>query len=206
MNRFSIYNKSSKFYWNNNRVIYPIIFTCLLILLLKDGSGVLEKSAVNNILLGAILITFVCGIVLSLMGIPKTEPLRGEIDGFLTFEKNSIEIENEVFCLEKIESIEISNGDYYGKIINPGRGNFNSIRSNGVANFIKIKLYSGKLKICNFQLFNSYDMQEIRNELINYYINGKMELENLTNILGENTNKEIATLKVEIEKSITANK
>ena len=206
MNRFSIYNKSSKFYWSNNKVIYPILFTCLFILLLKNGTGVLENSALNNILLGIMLITFIFGMIFRLVGIPTAEPLQGKIDGFLTFEMNAIQMATEVFNLEEIKCIEISNDDYYGKIIDSGRGNFNSSRSNGVANFIELKLNSGETKICNFQLFNSYDIQKIRNELINYHINGKMEFENLANILGENNKKEIATLKVEIEKSITANK
>lgn len=200
MKRFSIFKKSSKFYWSNNRVIYPIIFTCLFILILKNGSGTLEKNVLNNTLLGIMLITFVCGMILRLIGIPKAEPLQGEIDGFITFEMNSIQIGNQVFEIEKIKNIEISNDDYYGKIVASGKGNFNSPKSNGVENFIKLKLYSGELKICNYELYNSNDIQKIRDELINYYLNGKIEFENLANVLGENSRREIAELKLEIEK------
>jgi len=88
MKRFSIFKKSSKFYWSNNRIIYPIFFTCLLILFIKNGSGIIEKNTLNNTLLGIMLITFICGMILRLIGIPKAEPLQGEIDGFLTFEMN----------------------------------------------------------------------------------------------------------------------
>tara|TARA_R110000868_G_scaffold98459_3_gene271078 strand:- start:37203 stop:37832 length:630 start_codon:yes stop_codon:yes gene_type:complete len=200
MKRFSIFKKSSQFYWSNNRVIYPIIFTCTLILVIKNGSGILEKNFLNNTLLGMMLITVICGIILGVIGIPKTEPLKGKIDGFLTFEMNSIEIGNKVFEIEKIKNIEISNDDYYGKIVASVRGNFNSPRSNGVANFIKLKLYSGELKMCNYELYNSNDIQKIRDELINYYLNEKIELDNLANILGEKSESEIAELKFEIEK------
>ncbi len=200
MKRFSIFKKSSKFYWSNNRIIYPIFFTCLLILFIKNGSGIIEKNTLNNTLLGIMLITFICGMILRLIGIPKAEPLQGEIDGFLTFEMNSIQIGNEVFEIEKIKNIEITNDDYYGKIVASGRGNFNSPRSNGVENFIKLKLYSGELKICNYELYNSNDIQKIRDELINYYLNGKIELDNLANVLGEKSRSEIAELKLEIEK------
>jgi hypothetical protein len=200
MKRFSIFKKSSKFYWSNNRVIYPIIFTCLLILVIKNGSGTLEKNVLNNTLLGIMLITSICGMILRLIGIPKAEPLQGEIDGFLTFEMNSIQIENEIFEIEKIKNIEITNDDYYGKIVSSGKGNFNSARSNGVENFIKLKLYSGELKICNYELYNSNDIQKIRDELINYYLNGKIELDNLSYVLGEKSRSEKAELKLEIEK------
>ena len=80
------------------------------------------------------------------------------------------------------------------------KGNFNSPRSNGVANFIKLKLYSGELKMCNYALYHSNDIQKIRDELINYYLNGKIELDNLANALGEKSESEIAELKLEIEK------
>jgi hypothetical protein len=200
MKRFSIYKKSSEFYWSNNRVIYPIIITCTLILVITNGSGTLEKNFLNNALLGIMLIAVICGIILGVIGIPKTEPLQGKIDGFLTFEMNSIEIGNELFEIEKIKNIEISNDDYYGKIVASVKGNFNSPRSNGIANYIKLKLYSGELKMCNYELYNSNDIQKIRNELINYYLNGKIELDNLANALGEKSESEIAELKLEIEK------
>lgn len=209
MNRFSIFKRSSKFYWSNNRVIYPIIVICLLILLIKNGSGTLEKNVLNNTLLGIMFFTSICGMILRLIGIPKAEPLQGEIDVFLTFEMNSIQIGNEVFEIEKIKNIEITNDDYYGKIVSSGRGNFNSTRSNGVENFIKLKMYSGELKICNYQLYNSNDIQKIRDELINYYLNGKIELDNLSYVLGEKSRSEIAQLKLEIEKKaqpLTASK
>jgi hypothetical protein len=172
----------------------------LLLLLIKNGSGNVEKTVLNDTLLGIMLITLICGMILRLIGFPKAEPLQGEIDGFLTFEMNSIQIGNEVFEIEKIKNIEITNDDYYGKIVAFGRGNFNSPRSNGVDNFIKLKLYSGELKVCNYELYNSNDIQKIRNELLNYYLNGKIEFHTLAHVLGEKSQSEIAALKLEIEK------
>ena len=163
MKRFSIFKKSSKFYWSNNRVVYSIIFICLIVLLIKNGSVTLEKNSINNTILGIILVTFISGMTLRFIGIPVTEPLQGEIDGFLTFEMGSVEIGNDRIKIDTIRNIEISNEDYYGKIVASGTGNFNSCRSNGVANIIKLKLYSGELKKCNFQMYNSNDIQKIRN-------------------------------------------
>jgi hypothetical protein len=185
MQRFTIYTKSNKFYWSNNKIIFPILFICLIIILTTNKGSVIEKNFLNNFLLGIMLLTFTCGIILRLISIPKTEPLQGELDGFLIFEMDSIQIQNEIFYFEEIRNIEISNDDYYGKLVGNTRGNFNSPRSNGVGNYIRIKLYSGELKICNFELYNSDDFQKIRRELINYYLNGKIEFENLTNVLGE---------------------
>lgn len=204
MKRFSIFKKSSEFYWSNNKVIYPLIFACLLILVIKNGNGIIETNSFNKVLLGLMLLIYICGIILSLIGIPKTEPLQGKLEGFLTFEMDSIQIENESFLLEKIKTIEITNNDYYGKLVGSSKGNFNSVYSNGVNNNIKIKLYTDEVKICNYELYNSNDLQKIRSELINYYLNGKIEFENLANILGQKSHKE--ELKIEIEKiSTTAN-
>jgi hypothetical protein len=199
MQRFSIYNKSDKFYWSNNRIIYPIILTCLTIQLITNKGSIIEKNSLNNILLGIMFFAFISGMILRLIGIPKTEPLQGDIDGFLTFDMNSIQIDNEVFSLEMIKNIEISNDDYYGKLLAISKGNLNSPRSNGVDNYLKIKLYSGEMKMCNYELYNSADFQKIRRELINYHLNGKIGFENLANVLGEKNRNEIKELKLEIE-------
>ncbi|REH00766.1 hypothetical protein C8P67_10210 [Flavobacterium aquicola] len=199
MERFSIYNKSDKFYWSNNRIIYPIILICLTILLINNKGSIIEKNSLNNILLSIMFFAFVGGMILRLIAIPKTKPLQGNIDGFLTFDMNSIQIDNEVYSLEMIKNIKISNDDYYGKLIASTKGNLNSPRSNGVDNYLKIKLYSGEIKMCNYELYNSTDLQKIRRELINYYLNGKIEFENLANVLGEKNQKEIKELKLEIE-------
>lgn len=204
MQRFTIYTKSNKFYWSNNKIIYPILFTCLVVLLIANKGSVIEKNFLNNFILGIMLLTFACGIILRLVGIPKTEPLQGELDGFLTFEMDSIQIHNEIFYFEKIRNIEISNDDYYDKLVGGSRGNFNSARSNGVGNYIRIKLYSGEFKTCYYELYNSDDFQKIRRELINYYLNGKIEFENLANVLGEKSQREIEEFKIEVEKTANA--
>lgn len=204
MQRFTIYTKSNKFYWSNNKIIYSILFTCLAILLISNKSSVIEKNFLNNFLLGIMLLTFVCGIILRLIGIPKTEPLQGELDGFLTFGIDYIQIYDEIFYFEKIRNIEISNDDYYGKLNSSSKGNFNSASSNGVNNHVRIKLYSGEVKTCNYELYNSDDFQKIRRELINYYLNGKIEFENLVNVLGEKSRREIEEFKLEVEKTANA--
>jgi hypothetical protein len=173
----------------------------LVILLIANKGSVIEKNFLNNFILGIMLLTFACGIILGLIGIPKTEPLQGELDGFLTFEMDSIQIHNEIFYFEKIRNIEISNDDYYGKLVGNTKGNFNSPRSNGVSNYIKIKLYSGEFKTCNYEMYNSDDFQKVRSELINYYLNGKIEFENLANVLGEKSQREIEEFKLEVEKT-----
>lgn len=206
MQRFSIYIKSNKFYWSNNKIIYPILFICLIILLITNKGSVIEKNFLNNFLLGIMLLTFACGIILRLIGIPKTEPLQGELDGFLTFGIDFIQIHNEIFHFEKIRNIEISNDDYYGKLIGNSKGNFNSSSSNGVNNYVRIKLYSGEFKTCYYELYNSDDFQKIRRELINYYLNGKIEFENLANVLGEKSQHEIEEFKIEVEKTANASR
>jgi len=203
MNRFTIFIKSNKTIWTNNRVIYTILVSCFSILFFEKYFLQIEKSFSDNFFGGIIVFTLISGIILKIIGLTKTEPLKGKLEGSIIFEKNSIIANGDVFNLEKIKNIEISNDDYYGKIVNVSRGNFNGALSNGVNNLIKIKLYSGENKFYNYQLYNSNDFQKIRNELIIYYLNGKIEFENLSNILGEKSKQEIKELKLEIEEIAT---
>jgi hypothetical protein len=131
------------------------------------------------LLLGA----FFLGIILKLFRIFKPDPLRGELDGFLTFELNQITAEEKIFKLDEIKKIRITNDDYYGKLIGSGKS-FNSNLSNGVNNLCEIILLDGTSFVYNYELYNSDDLQKIKNELINYYKQSKLDFQNLTDILG----------------------
>lgn len=76
-----------------------------------------------------------------------------------------------------------------------GRGNFNASYSNGVDNELLIELNSSVVKVYNFEIYNSADFQKIKPELINYYLQGKLEFSILTNLLGLEKNEEIIDFK-----------
>jgi hypothetical protein len=90
MNRYSIFKKSSKFYWSNDRIVLPIIFGCIIIYLIKATVLKMEVNTVDNYLMFLLLGAFFLGLILKFFRIFKPDPLRGELDGFLTFELNQI--------------------------------------------------------------------------------------------------------------------
>lgn len=199
--KFKIFTKSHKFYWTNNNIIYSIMFFCLFVVFINNGTGIIKRNLINNISLIIFFIALITGAILKFIGFSKYELLKGKLDGFLIFEMNSIQIDNEIFTLNKIRFIEITNDDYYGKLTGYSKGNFDGALSNGVNNHIKIILNSGEIIWRNYELCNANDFLEIRSELINYYRKGKMELDNLANVLGESSYDEIPELHNELQKS-----
>lgn len=177
------------------------MFFCLFVVLINNGTGTIKRNLINNISLIIFFIALITGVILKFIGFVKYEPLKGKLDGFLIFEMNSIQIDEETFTLNKIKSIEISNDDYYGKLVGYSKGNFNGALSNGVNNHIKIILDSGEIIWRNYELYHANDFLKIRSELINYYRKGKMELDNLANVLGESSYDAIPELQNEFQKN-----
>lgn len=139
------------------------------------------------------------GLVLKFIGLTKIESLRGNLEGYLSFEKEFIIVDEEIYFLEKIRSIQIFNDDYSGKLVNTSKGNLGPALSNGTNNFIIIFLESGKNKKYQFEMINSNDFQKSRTILIEYHIKKKIDFWELANVLGEKSTEEIAELTKEIE-------
>jgi hypothetical protein len=129
----------------------------------------------------------------------KYEPIRGKLLGYLIFEKDKLTICDEIYPIETIRNIKIDNDDYSGKLVNTSKGNLGPALSNGTRNYIIVYFESGESKRHQFELINSDDFQKVRKELISYYLIGKIEFDEITNVLGEKSRSEIAELKIEIE-------
>lgn len=199
MNKFALFNKSNKFYWSPNIIIYSIILLCFSIIFIKEKILNLEKNSFDIFLFSTIIIVFLCGLVLKFICFTKIETLRGNLEGYLSFEKEFIKINDEIHTLEKINNIQISNDDYSGKTVNTSKGDFGPALSNGTNNFIVIFLKTGKVKKHQFEMINSNDFQNIRILLIEYHIKKKIDFWELAKILGEKSTEEIANLTKEIE-------
>lgn len=199
MHKFAIFEKTSKFYWSTNRIIYSILFVGLAIMYLKKEVFHFENNIIDKIFQFILIITLIISLITMFMGLTQVKPLRGKLNGYLVFNENFIEIKEEIFMLENIKKIQISNEDYIGKRESP-RGNFGPCLSNGTNNFIVIFLNSGLTKRFQYELCHSNDFQKIRSILIHYYSKEKIDFWELANILGEKSSSEIRDFKKEIEK------
>lgn len=198
MPKFSIYIKSNKFYWSPEIITYSILFFCCGVMLFKQEVLNLEPNFIDEIFIWLTVGTFMFGVILKLYNLNKTEPLRGILDGYLSFEKESITVTSEIYPIEKIRSIKISNDDYVGRLAHISSGNLGPALSNGTNNFVIIYFESSTSKRYDFELINSDDFQKVRETLIYYHLIGKIDYWELANILGEKSTSEIRALTDEI--------
>jgi hypothetical protein len=154
------------------------------------------EQNVTEIFLGSIAgVSFLYGIICKTIGFAKPNKLRGKLEGFITFEHNAIIVEKQIYRLEEVKKIEISNEDYYGRMIATTGGDFNSPLSNGVDNKLQIVLITEQVKSYYFEMYNPDDLQKVKNELINYCRNGKLPFSNLTYLLGIDSEEELQEMK-----------
>ncbi len=201
--KFTIFKKSKKFYWSTEIIIYSIIFSSLALGYISEKVLESEQNIISKVFMIIALMGFCAGLVTKFMGLTQIEKLDGILDGDVVFKIDSIEIENRNYSLNEIKRIVISNEDYSGKLIHTSSGNLGPALSNGTGNHIIIFLHSGESKKVNFEMINSNDFQKVRNELINYHVNSKIDFWSLAHILGEKSTTEISELTSEIEKFST---
>jgi hypothetical protein len=199
MTEFALYKKSNKFYWSNNKIIYSAIFFCCGIMLFRQKVLNLEENSFDKFFMWLTIFGFLSGLVSKIICSNKVEPLNGSLVGYLTFEKEFIKVNEEIFLLDKVKKIQISNDDYIGKRVNISKGNFGPALSNGINNFIIIFFESGQTKKYQFELINSDDFQNVRTALIEYYVKKKIDFWELANVLGEKSTEEIAELTKQTE-------
>lgn len=196
MIKLAIFKKSNKFYWSTNKIYYCVLFS---IIGLSYILGKIFKPA-EFYLLCLAPIVMIAGIFSKFKNLTKIEPLRGTLDGDLVFEKDSITINSEPHSLDEINKIKISNDDYTGKLINYTKGNVGPALSNGTNNYLVIFLKSKETIKVFFELINSNDFQKIKPILIEYYLKGKMDFDEMTYVLGEKSRSDLREIKEEINK------
>jgi hypothetical protein len=205
MQKFSIYKVSNRFYWSAENITYAIIFFSCGIMLFKQKILNIEQNVIDEVFIWLAVSAFMFGVILKLYNLARIEPIRGKFIGYLSFKKDEITVYDEIYPIEKIRKIKISNDDYRGKLVNFSSGNLGPALSNGTRNFIIIFFESGESKRVQFELINSDDFQKLRHELIHYYLLRKIDFDEITDILGEKSRKEVSELKSEIQKISTVN-
>jgi hypothetical protein len=169
-------------------------------MLFKQKVLKIEENLIDKVFIWLAVSAFMFGVILKFYNLGKFEPIRGVFQGYLSFEMEKITVCDEIYQIEKIRKIKIYNDDYSGKLVNTSKGNLGPALSNGTRNFILIYFESGEPKRHQFVLNNSDDFQKTRQELINYYLLGKIDFDEVANILGEKSRSEVAEFKIEIGK------
>lgn len=196
--KFAIYHKSKKFNWSVDN-IFLISFVALLIIyglvnIIFGTENYFSQKILPVILLGGLFVS----LITRFLGFFKIEKASGILKGFISFNDDSIEVDNIEYNLEDIKRIEISNEDYRGKLSN--LHGFGAALSNGTDNYIVLHFIAGKSKKYNFEMIDSNDFQKIRIQLIKYHIKSKIDFWSLAHILGEKSPKETSELTNEIKK------
>ena len=155
----------------------------LVIIFIRSTILRIDKNEFDYYLVGLVAGTFCLGIILKIIGIFRPDALKGTLEGFLAFETYQIVAGEIEYKIEEIQKIKITNDDYYGKTLRTGRS-FNSSFSNGVNNICEITLRDGRIHRYNYELYYPNDLQKSQRELVNYYRLGKMDINNLADILG----------------------
>ncbi|WP_297869760.1 hypothetical protein [uncultured Flavobacterium sp.] len=137
-----------------------ISFALILLLILSNTENNIEnifESILKNIIyvcLGLFLISVI-------MRFGEYEKLNGKLEGEISFEKDGIKINNQLFEFNQINDFNIEFSDKYGSQTGKSNGAF---LSQGLKNSISF-YHNGKLIITYFQLYSSEQLEAIKKDL-----------------------------------------
>ena len=171
-------------------------------------SPYLESTLVNSIVtnwlfVSIMIIVFIAPIFLKLyLNFNTYQPLKGSIEGYLELEMEKITIDKKEYSLDQINKIDIWNFDFIGDSNNyASRFNFNGLMSNGIENLFEMSLRDSTVLKIHFQQDYGNQIIHAKQELFNYYKQGKIDFSILARIFDCKNELEIDILK----KTLTAN-
>lgn len=130
----------------------------------------------------------------------KHEPLHGELFYDLVFTTDYVKIEQIEYSVDFIYEIKfVEHEDFYGALKYKD-GNFEGALSQGVYNFLVLKLRSGEEIHCQFQQISRHELRNIRPMLEEYYSKGLLNFNHLVEILRIESMNEREILKVDLDR------
>lgn len=130
----------------------------------------------------------------------RYEPLHGELICDLVFTADYIKIEQTEYPLDLIYNINfVEHEDFHGAL-KYKNGNFAGALSQGVYNFIVLKLKSGEEVQCQFQQISRHELRNTRTMLEKYYEVGIINFNHLVDILRIESMNEREILRVDLER------
>ena len=189
--KFKIYKDINKFYFTNN-VIASLIFAAFVLIgiIYHTLSPNLDTKLVNSIItnwlfISVMIIVFLAPIFLKLhLNLNTYQPLKGSIEGYLELNIEKITVDKKEYSLDQINKIEIWNFDFVGDSNNyASRFNFNGLMSNGIENLFEMYLHDSTVLKIHFQQDYGNQIIHAKQELFNYYKQGKIDFSTLARIL-----------------------
>ncbi len=105
---------------------------------------------------------------------------ESHLNGEITFLDNRVIVNDKIFSIDAINTINFPcYDDYVGKV-----NATNNKTSNGVNNKVELHCKDGKIHTYYFQLDHRYQIRDIKEQLIQYHLAGKLDFVHLTAILG----------------------
>ena len=196
--KYKILTKRKKNYITPNKVIWTLILFALIPLTIKififqnD-----EKTILETILFPILIGAFGIGAFIKLVKMEMTKTLDGELIGEIEFQDEQIIIDEKAYFLKDIRKVEIDSIDYIGRPITTSiyTTNFDSNRSNGTDNMLKLTMNDGSYFETKFQQEYKEQIKNEKNVLIKYCNIGKLNYLNLLSILELTEHREIQEFK-----------
>lgn len=200
-NRFPIFIPDNKsFHLNPNDIVYFIFFLLLLITPLKINFFESIQKLVLIFSLISIAIVFISNYY-------RTQPIYGNLNGFISFHSNQIEINNQIIPMDSIEKLFLRLEDYQDRERNQFKQNayrrippFYPNLSNGTDNSLNITLKNGDKKIINFQMQFEDQYNAIQAFVISSVKNNLLSLDNAIAILHLDNDYLLNKFKTELHK------
>lgn len=176
MKKFSIY-KPKAFYWTRTYISYASMLCIGIVFFIsKAFLFVPASNSFYNWLLFALLLPFIYNIVLGVMVTNKYRPLKGKLEGYITFHKEYIVIADLIYSLSSIKKIEFDGTDWLGLEIGYSglRDRFENPLSQGVDNTLVLHLVDGQIVRMRFQLIRACEFSEVEDIIIHYHLSDKV--------------------------------
>ncbi|MFC6997612.1 hypothetical protein [Rufibacter roseus] len=125
------------------------------------------------------------GIACAMLGIGRYKPLKGKLNGSITFEHDSITIAEKTITIDLITKINFEGTDWLGLYKRNGLTEyFENSLSQGVQNYLILHLSDGQIIKTQFQLLDACGLQEMEDEIKSYYLKDKISYLQAVDLLG----------------------
>lgn len=176
MKKLNLYIKPKKNYWTRTRVVEVVLLFFIIIFIVNYyllKNDILSSYIVYS---GCVFLILATIVKLFTMGTYRTI-YRKLIKNGIILEVDKITVQNQVFQLNKIESVDFILNDYYGFFIYEIYS-FEPSLSNGLNNMMLITLNNGENYKYYFQRELPYEFYTSKKIFVNYYKEGKLKFKN----------------------------